>query len=188
MLFIVYGLIAINVVVYILPFLIQFPGVSSSFLNFLALGWKENEAIADGEFYRLITAGFLHSDVMHLGFNMLSLYSLGTGLLRNGLYTPVQFGVIYLSSLLSGSLFSFLFNKNPSVGASGAIFGLFGAYTAWAVLTGNISALGSVAINIVFLAFITLTIQNIDNWGHAGGFVAGFAIGVFYLLNSGVRI
>lgn len=188
MLFIVYGLIAINIVVYIIPYLISFAGVNNSFYNFLALGWKENEAIRDGEWYRLITAGFLHADVFHLLVNMFSLYNLGAALLENRLFEPVQFGIIYTVSLISGSLFSFWFNENPSVGASGAIFGLFGAYAAWAVLSGNMNAIANVLLNIVILVVITVSAQNIDNWGHAGGFVAGFALGIFYLMSAGARI
>src|SRR2546421_716410 len=83
-------------------------------------------AIAHHEYWRLLTAGFLHAGLFHLMFNMLALYILG------GLLEPAvgrfRFGLIYFVSLLCGSFGALLLAPNePTVGASGAIFGLMGA-------------------------------------------------------------
>ena len=82
--------------------------------------------IADGEYWRLVTAGFLHAGFFHLLFNMLSLYILG-GLLEPAV-GRLRFGLIYFVSLLAGSFGALLLEPtSPTVGASGAIFGLMGA-------------------------------------------------------------
>ena len=82
--------------------------------------------IADGEYWRLVTAGFLHAGFFHLLFNMLSLYILG-GLLEPAV-GRLRFGLIYFVSLLAGSFGALMLEPDaPTVGASGAIFGLMGA-------------------------------------------------------------
>lgn len=179
---IVIGLIVINVLVYIFPFLVSFTGpYGSSFLNFMSLGWKENTAIADGEYYRLITSGFLHGDFTHLFLNMYSLWNVSNVIFALNAYNPLQFAVIYMVSLISGSTFSFWFNANPSVGASGAIFGLVGSLVPFAIERGNTGLLSSLMINIGILAVFGFLAPRIDNWGHFGGFIGGLIVGYFYL-------
>ena len=176
------SLIATNIFCYFLPFLIQFSGSSSdSFQNFLAMGWKSNREIASGEYYRLLTSTFLHGDEIHLLVNMYSLWSIGG--ISMSVFGTTGFGLIYFLSGLGGSLASFFFNANPSVGASGAIFGLVGALLALGIQTNNFGLINSIFITIVInVAIAFLPGSRLDNWGHLGGILTGFVVS-FVLLS-----
>ena len=178
---VVTGLIIINVIIFALPYLIYFEGPSrDSFTNFLMLGWKENGVIEDGEYYRLLTAGFLHGSVIHLFFNMYSLWIVGRGLLFSG-FTPLQFLIIYFASLFGGSVFSYWFNPAPSVGASGAILGLLGALLMVSIRYQNANLFSNILTNLVILVVLGFTVGRIDNWGHLGGFLTGAGVSALYL-------
>ena len=124
-----------------------------------------------GEWYRLITAAFLHASMIHLLFNMLVLWFIGA---------PVEqaigrgrFLAIYIVSGLAGSAGAIIFSPNVvTVGASGAIFGILGAAL---VLEGQKNyvlggqALGLIAVNLIF----TFAIPNISIGGHIGGLIGG---------------
>ena len=87
------------------------------------------------------------------------------------------FALIYFLSALGGSLASFIFNPSPSVGASGAIFGLVGALLALGIQTSSYSLINSILINIAVNAiFAFLPGSRLDNWGHLGGLVTGFTV------------
>jgi membrane associated rhomboid family serine protease len=128
-----------------------------------------------GEYYRLITSMFLHVNIMHIVFNMLALWQVGLALeSRLGKF---KFAVIYFLSGISGGLLSVYMNEPMafSIGASGAVFGLFGAYVA---ISRRLNAdangmLVMIAINLG-LGFV---VPNIDWHGHVGGLVAGFLLG-----------
>ena len=132
--------------------------------------------IADGEYWRLVTAGFLHAGFFHLLFNMLSLYILG-GLLEPAV-GRLRFGLIYFVSLLAGSFGALLLEPtSPTVGASGAIFGLMGA-TAVVMRSRGMSIMESgLGIWIVLNLVITFSVPNISIGGHIGGLVGGGARG-----------
>jgi rhomboid protease GluP len=177
---IVIGLIIINIIVFILPTLVKFSGVyPTSDLNFKSLGWKDNASIADGEYYRLITAGFLHGDITHLLLNMYSLWVVGMPIFN--IFGALNFAIIYIVSLFGSSMASFWFNPSPSVGASGAILGLLGALTSYSILTGNTASLSQIGLNLLILVIYGFMSSIIDNWGHLGGYITGLAIG-FVLL------
>lgn len=139
------------------------------------LGAKVNLLVAFGEFWRLLTAMFLHADLLHLIFNMLILYLLGRDIER--FYGKAKFIIIYFLAGLVGSGASYVFTQATSVGASGAIFGLMGANlylykinpTVYKRLYGTDLML-LVGINI-FIGFVR---PNIDMAGHIGGLIAGF--------------
>jgi rhomboid protease GluP len=171
-------LIIINVVIFFVPFLINFGGrYGDSFLNFVSLGWKSNPDILDGEYYRLLTSNFLHGGLTHLLLNMLSLYNIGPSVLAMYNSSNLLFLLTYLFSGICGSLFSFYFNPAaPSLGASGAIMGLVGAYLAFAILAKNGSALQIVILNIVIIFALGLSDSRIDNYGHLGGLICGFVL------------
>jgi rhomboid protease GluP len=174
---IVNAIILINSLVFILPFLVNFAGSGgNSFMYFLSLGWKSNPDIADGEYYRLLTASFLHGGVFHLFVNMYSLLQLGPNILR--IFSPAGFVIVYLSSGIVGNLFSYWFNVRPSVGASGAIMGLFGAMLAYGVKTGDFSSFGVIFLNLAIIALYGFGSSYIDNWGHFGGLIGGFVLGL----------
>ena len=138
--------------------------------------------LADGEWWRLLTAAFLHANLLHLGMNMFVLWIVGS---------PVEqaigrgrFVALYLVSGLAGSAGVILIDPNvPTVGASGAIFGILGAALVLEsqrnyVLGGQ--ALGFILINLV----LTFAIPNISIGGHLGG-LAGGALAMFALSRFG---
>lgn len=127
--------------------------------------------VAIGEWWRLVTVGFLHGGFMHIAFNMFALWLLGPTLEQT--YGHRRFAVIYALALLGGSTASFLFNSPtvPAVGASGAIFGLFGATIVVARRLGR-DASGIYSI-LLINAIIGFVLPNIDWRAHAGGLVVG---------------
>ena len=135
--------------------------------------------VAEGELYRLVTGGFLHANLMHIGFNMFALWILGKQLEPE--VGPVAFAAIYFSSLLAGSLGVMIADPEAlTVGASGAVFGLFG-YALVAQYARGINPMdtglgGIILINLVF----TFAIPGISIGGHLGGLVGGVVAGALY--------
>jgi membrane associated rhomboid family serine protease len=129
-----------------------------------------------GEWYRVITSGFLHAGLIHLGFNMLILWLLGQQL--EPALGRLRFGLLYLVGLLGGSFGVMLLSPNDfTVGASGAVFGLLGA----AVIVQRSRGInpfdtglgGLIVINLL----ITFTLPGISIGGHLGGLIFGAAAG-----------
>lgn len=179
-------LIIVNIIIFFIPTLVNFNGPSlNSFQNFLMLGWKDNSAIRDGEYYRLFTSNFLHADMTHLFVNMFSLYNVGPSV--TFIFGNLGFSLIYFLSGIGSSLSSFFFNGNPSVGASGAIFGLVGALLAFAIFNGDGSLFANILIVIAINVAIAFFSPRIDNWGHLGGLVCGFVIGSLLILFGAVN-
>ena len=160
-----YVLIAINVLMYFG----QRAGSSSVYSDFVLYG----PLVADGEWWRLLTAGFLHGGLFHLLLNMYALYFLGR-MLEPAL-GHVRFGAIYFAALLAGSFGAVLLSPDtPVVGASTAIFGLFGAAIVMARNRGiDIMASGLGPILILNLVITFLPGLNISIGGHLGGLVGG---------------
>ncbi|WP_059010126.1 rhomboid family intramembrane serine protease [Streptomyces specialis] len=134
----------------------------------------ERIGVADGEWYRLLTAAFLHEQLWHIAFNMLGLWFLGPPL--ETALGRVRYLAVYLISALAGStLFYLLADRlQLSLGASGAIFGLFGAT---AVLMRRMRAdMQPIAILLAINLVITFAWSNIAWQAHIGGLVAGAAI------------
>lgn len=134
--------------------------------------------VATGEFYRLFTAAFLHANVLHLAMNMFALVQLGP-VLESAL-GRVRFVALYVLAAVGGSTLSFLVSDRGAlgVGASGAIFGLFGAYYIVVRRLGGetTSILVLLAINLV----ITFSIPIIDWRAHIGGLVIGALVAVAF--------
>jgi membrane associated rhomboid family serine protease len=129
--------------------------------------------VAQGDWWRLGTAMFLHYGPLHLGLNMLALYWFGT--VVEGSIGHLRFLVLYLVAGLAGSAGALILTPNsPTVGASGAIFGILGALLIleW-MATGSFAgpALTMIVVNLAF----TFTVSNISVGGHLGGLVAGIA-------------
>jgi membrane associated rhomboid family serine protease len=145
-------------------------GVGSSTL--LADGALSRTAIEQGEYWRLVTAGFLHAGFFHLLFNMLALYILGSML--EPAIGRLRFGLIYFVSLLAGSLGALIAQPvGLTVGASGAIFGLMAAAAVVARSRGLGLMESGLGIWIGLNLLITFTIPNISIGGHIGGLVGG---------------
>lgn len=131
---------------------------------------------AEGEWYRLITSGFLHANLIHIGFNMFVLYRLGQ-LLEPAL-GRVRFVVLYFVAMMGGALGVMVLDPDAlTVGASGAVFGLMGGAVAVFRSRGiNIMQTGlgaTILLNLVF----TFAIPGISIGGHVGGLIVGFLAG-----------
>jgi rhomboid protease GluP len=154
-----------------------FFGLNQSEQLFL-FGAKWNILIAYGQYWRLLTAMFLHVGIIHLFFNSYALYIYGP--IVESLFGKAKFIVIYLASGLMGSLFSYIFSPNPSAGASGAIFGLMGSLLYFRQRKKDIfrRVFGPRLFMIIVInLFYGLTNTGIDNWGHIGGLIGGYLVG-----------
>jgi len=148
-------------------------GGNTRVFNDLAL-W--GPAVSDGDYWRLITAGFLHSGLLHIGFNMYILYWLGT-MLEPSL-GHARFLALYLASLLAGSFGALLLSPNEvTVGASGAVFGLMGAAFVMQRARGIDPMQSGIGPVILFNLVLSFVIPNISIGGHIGGLVGGAAAG-----------
>lgn len=169
------GLIGVNVAVFLLAGATD-PGALTQMRGtglHEQFGFVGNE-VAKGEYYRALTSAFLHYGPLHLAFNMYALWLFGQELER--LYGRARFIVLYLVSALGGSALAYLIS-NPNrnlAGASGAVFGLFGAYFITArkmgLQTGGLLAL--VGVNLA-LGFV---LPNIGWQAHIGGLITGAAL------------
>ena len=167
-------LIALNVVVYLLTAAGGGAvGRGGDLQSRLALF---GPAVAKGDWYRLVTSGFVHYGLIHIGFNMLLLYQLGSML--EPAVGRTRFLALYFAALLAGSFGALLLSPNALTGgASGAVFGLFGAaaiglyhrgVNVWQTGVG-----GLLAINLV----LTFVIPGLSIGGHLGGLAGGTAVG-----------
>ena len=133
------------------------------------------DLVAAGQWWRLVTSGFLHLNLIHIATNMISLYVLGLPMER--LLGRGRFLVVYLLSLVGGSVAVLLFSSGTGLtaGASGAIFGLMGALlvTFRRLRLDPRQLVGLLAINLV----ISFTIPGISWQGHLGGLLVGAAAG-----------
>ena len=135
--------------------------------------------VANGEWWRLMSAAFLHYGFIHLGLNMLALYWFGPLLER--LVGSLRFLLLYLAAGLAGSGGALWLSPNDiTVGASGAIFGILGALL---VLEQRrmISSGGQILVLIVLNLLLSATLPGISIGGHLGGLVAGIVCMVLYL-------
>jgi len=124
------------------------------------------------EYYRLLTSGFLHVDILHIASNMYVLYWVGR--LLEPAIGRKRFVAIYFTGLLAGSLGVLIVSPlNPTAGASGAIFGLMGAAFAEAQRRGIDAVRNQLVMLIVLNLIITLNIPNISIGAHLGGLIGG---------------
>jgi membrane associated rhomboid family serine protease len=173
-------LVVINVVV----FLWEVAGGLSLGGGFTAVPWPYYHGVLLGPFmshgyhqyWRLLTSGFLHASLIHVGFNMLSLWFVGRSL--EPAIGRLYFSAIYFTALLAGSFGALAFTPGaPTLGASGAIFGVFGALIMVA-RARRIPLWQSGLLPILLFNFVyTLTVANVSIGGHVGGVLAGFATG-----------
>lgn len=165
-----YSLIAVNVAMFGMQMAVP------SLQRILVL-WPP--AVAAGEYYRLVTSAFMHYGIVHILFNMWALYVLGPPLEQH--LGRLRFGTLYGLSALGGSVVVYLFSplNSATAGASGAIFGLFGATLVAAKrLHLDVRWLVSlIAINLV----ITFSFPGVSWQGHIGGLITGAAIGAAFV-------
>ena len=161
-------------------------GATHNMAVLVYLGAIVHGLLADGEYYRLVTAMFLHGGFLHLFLNMWALYQLG--MIFEAMFGSLRFLLTYFAAGIVASVVSSIFIPAgvPGVGASGAIFGILGALIIaikrsplwrgreWTrALTRQLSLWAGINILIGF------SVPGIDNAAHIGGFVTGLILGLF---------
>ena len=152
--------------------------------EYLRFGANFAPLTTGGEWWRLLTCTFLHFGIVHLAFNMWALWD--TGRLTERLFGNCGFAALYLYAGIAGSNASLLWNQQViGVGASGAVFGVFGALLAYmTVQRGSIPAeiinrlRVSTSVFVVYSLFYGFMQSGIDNAAHLGGLLGGFAAGL----------
>ncbi len=141
--------------------------------------------VREGEIYRLLTGTFLHADLIHILCNSYALYIVGS--MVEGYFGRKKYAIIYLVSAITGSLLSIAMSDIPSVGASGAIFGLLGALLYFGyhyrVYFGSVILSRIIPVIIINLS-IGFMVSGIDNFAHIGGLIGGFLISKALGINS----
>ncbi len=166
-----YALIAINAVAYLLTS----GGSAAPGGNLYGKGVLFGPLVADGEWWRIVSSGFLHAGIIHILLNMVFLWFLGTML--EPAIGKLRFGIIYVVSLVGGSFGALLLTPNSStVGASGAVFGLMGAAILF-MRTRGIGVMQS-GLGLTLILNLVLTFRpGISFGGHLGGLLAGGVLG-----------
>lgn len=184
--YVTWALIAVNLLVFLADFVLSgfktgigLFGGGGSLVNDLAI---YGPAVAQGEWWRIITSAFVHLGLMHIAFNMYALYLFGP--IIEQMYGHIEYFILYLLCAVGGSVLTILATPSqPAAGASGAIFGLFGlgfvvSRRHHVATTPRARAILSQAgtllvINLVF----TFAIPGISWTGHLGGLAVGMLIG-----------
>jgi membrane associated rhomboid family serine protease len=151
-------------------------------------GALRGSEVANGDYWRLVTAGFLHAGFPHLLFNMFSLWILGT--LLEPAIGQLRFALIFFVSVLAGSFGALLVDPDAlTVGASGGIFGLMGAAVIVLRNRGINPLESGLGIWIGLNLLITFTVDGISIGGHIGGLIGGtLAAVVLFELPSTMRV
>lgn len=169
------ALIVVNVIVFVAQ-LASGGSIRGSGGAIFEYGATYGPLIADGEVWRLVTGGFLHTGIFHIALNMLALWFLGQWL--EGEVGGPRFALIYGVSLLGGAFGVMLLSPlSATVGASGAIYGLFGALFAGMRSRGMDALTSPLGFILGINLLITFTIPNISIGGHLGGLAMGFLVG-----------
>lgn len=172
--FMTYFFLAVNIIVYVVT-LWRF-GTTENTFALLLMGAKYSPLIiAEQEWWRLLTAAFLHIGVQHLLMNGITLYFLGQEL--ETIMGHWRFTFVYLSAAIGGNIFSFAMSPSVSAGASTAIFGMFASIIVLSKMYPRSHILkqraSTYTILIVLNVVSGLMSSGIDNWGHFGGAIYG---------------
>lgn len=177
-------LIALNVAAFLAEIATSSGGLSEANGSLLFDYGLFGPSVADGEWYRLVTSGFLQAGLSHIAFNMIALYFLGR-LLEPAIGTP-RFVAVYLVSLLGGSFGALLLSPDElTIGASGAVFGIFGATFVIARRRGVDAVASTIGVILLLNLAISFTVPRISLGGHLGGLAAGLACSL--LIAAGER-
>lgn len=167
-----YIILALNVLLFLW---LELQGGSTDTEVLIEYGAKYNPAIIDGQWWRIISSMFLHIGLLHVLMNMLALHIVGNVVER--IFGNVRFLMIYFISGIVGGVTSFALSPQVAAGASGAIFGLFGALLFFGLKHKRIffqtmgrNVIAIIGFNIVF----GLAVPQIDNGAHIGGLIGGF--------------
>ena len=170
-----YSLIFINILIFLVEVIRSKSIIDIDVYTLVEMGAKINIFINNGEYYRLITAAFLHGGIIHILFNIGALNIIGREV--ESVFGGKRFLIIYFVSAIGGNIFSYLFKPNSvSIGASGAIFGLLGAMLVFGIKERDKigkkyvkNIIETIGINVL----IGITMSNIDNFAHFGGLILG---------------
>lgn len=181
-------LVVANVIVFILEY--GFLHGGTAYDPLLAYGAIYGPAIFVGhEYWRVLTGAFLHGGLLHVGVNMFALWQVGSAV-EAIMGTPRMALVYFCSAIAAGFAAAYFNYGEPVVGASGAIFGLFGALVAIGLRHGArgrvliVQTLPIIVLNLI----IGFSIPHIANSAHIGGLVAGFTFGfLFYQVPQVIR-
>lgn len=189
------ALLALNVIVFGIMIAAGVSVLGGRPDDYLKFGANFGPLTSGGEWWRLVTCTFVHAGILHLLFNMWALWD--SGHLTERLFGNAWFMAIYLFAGVSGSLASMLWRHEAvSVGASGAIFGVFGALLAYTIRQrGSIPSSMmnrlriSTSIFVTYSLFYGFAASGIDNAAHLGGLAAGFVMGLIVArpLEAGAR-
>ena len=191
--YVTYSIIFLNILSFLLMYIVG--NGSEDALTLLLFGGLNKDFVANGEIYRIITSAFLHNGIIHLTFNMYALYIIGKDV--ESFFGHVKYSIIYLLSIILGSLLSLVFSNGfiVSVGASGAIFGLMGALLFFGYnyrVTLNNSITRQIIPIILLNLFIGTMIPSIDNFAHLGGLIGGYLaammVGIKYKTTKSEKI
>jgi membrane associated rhomboid family serine protease len=181
-----YTLIGINVVAFLTEkgqFSIFGSGIYGSVVE---KGWLERAEIAYAHrYYELLTSAFLHVDLLHIGFNMYLLYLLG--MMLEPTIGSVRFAAIYFTALLCGSAGALIATPAPSLGASGAIFGLMGAAAVELRARGLSVMQSGIGMLIILNLVLSFSVPGISIGAHIGGLIGGALAGLAFRLTGGRR-
>ncbi|SEO24592.1 rhomboid family intramembrane serine protease [Paenibacillus sp. OV219] len=171
------AIIAINILVYVLDHLVFNGSLLDHGYFYSARG---NNFFSLEEPWRYVTAEFLHLDISHIFFNMFSILVFAPPLER--MLGHVRYALFYLLCGIIGNLFIAIAATNPGAGASGSIYGVFGAYLYLALMKRSldVNSRKTVYSILIFGVLYSLFAPNIGIWAHVGGLFAGFILAYAY--------
>ena len=175
-----WALLAVNLVLWLA---MEASGGSERADVLLDFGAIHAPYVSAGEYWRLLTSIFLHAGLIHLLFNSIGLLAFGRIVER--LYGHVGFAAIYLLAGVGGAIASFLLNPiTVGAGASGAIFGIVGAFAAFFFIRRHVlgntarQTLSGVGVLLAINLAFGFMVPQVDNWAHLGGLVVGSLVGL----------
>ncbi len=186
------AIIALNAIVFVVMISSGASFLTPSVEDLLKFGADHGPLVADGQWWRLLTNTFVHVGILHIGLNMWVFRSLGTAVER--LFGNAAFALVYIASALGASITSMLWNPaGVSAGASGAIFGVAGAFLAF--FLGHRQAMPAALFRSMTKSLVQFVVINtlfgfivpgIDNAAHLGGLATGFVAGAVF--NRDIRV
>ena len=180
------SIIAINIILYIITAIMSKNILDINAYVLLYMGGNYGALVSHGQVWRLLTCAFLHGGIIHIFCNMYALYALGPQV--EILFGRVKYIIIYLLSAIGGSLLSYKFSPSSlSIGASGAIFGLFGAMVVFVLKYKDRipkKVLNNLFGVIILNLLIGFNLQGIDNFAHIGGLLVGALVAFLFLMQK----
>lgn len=172
--YVTYVLMAINIAVFVIDL-----GLGATLTSGRGELWERGvllaPGVASGEWWRLITSGFLHYGIIHLAMNMFVLWRIGPQIEK--LLGHIQYLALYLASMAAGALGALLLSpEGLTAGASGAVFGLLGAAAAFQI-SNKINLWTSGLGGLIAINLAISLVPGVSLGGHLGGIIAGGAVG-----------